>query len=64
MGAWFDQFGRDMRSADERDREEAAGPSFRRLFLLAFGVAAVIGLLIGIVWTVAGLWHFHGSALF
>ena len=61
MPQWFDQYGRDMRSRDERDREDAGGPAFRRLFLLAFAVAAVTGLLLGIVWTIAGLWHAHVS---
>jgi len=53
-----------MRSLDDREREETAGPTFRRLFLSAFAVAGIIGLLIGIVWTIAGLWHFHVSRLF
>jgi hypothetical protein len=64
MNPWFDQSGRDMRSVEEWEREETAGPTFKGLFLRAFVVAAVIGLLIGIVWTIAGLWHFHGSRLF
>ena len=64
MPQWFDQHGRDMRSRDDWEREETAGATFRRLFLSAFAVAAIIGLLIGIVWTIAGLWHFHGSRLF
>ena len=53
----------DHRLADQRARQERAGPAFRRLILLAFGVAAFIGLLIGIVWTIAGLWQFHVSPL-
>ena len=64
MPQWFDQHGRDMRPADEREREEAAGPGFRRLFLRAFALAAIIGLLLGIVWSIAALWHFHVSRLF
>ena len=60
----FDQHGRDMRTLDEREREETASPAFRRLFLRAFAVAAIIGLLIGIVWTLAALWHFHVARLF
>lgn len=35
------------------------GPVFRRLFLVAFGTAALIGLLIGILWVLAGILHFH-----
>jgi hypothetical protein len=63
MPQGFDERGRDMRSLDERQDEETAGPAFRRLFLRAFKVAAVIGLVIGIVWTIAGLWHFNISRL-
>mgnify|MGYP003694451373 CR=1 FL=1 len=33
MPQWFDQHGRDMRTRDEREREDTAGPAFRRLFL-------------------------------
>ena len=36
-----------------------AGPGFRRLFLVAVGTAAFMGLLLGILWVVAGLLHFH-----
>jgi hypothetical protein len=36
-----------------------AGPGFRRLLLVAFGTAALIGLLLGIVWIIAGLLNFH-----
>ena len=43
----------------ERELEEAAGPRFTRLFLMAVAVAALLGLLIGIVWVIAGLLHFH-----
>jgi hypothetical protein len=64
MPLWFDQHGRDMRTVDERESEEAASPAFRRLFLNALAIAAIIGLLLGIVWTIAGLWHFHVSRLF
>lgn len=64
MAQWFDQHGRDMRTVDDRQREEAAGPAFRRLFLGAFAIAAILGALLGIIWTMAGLWHFHVSPLF
>jgi hypothetical protein len=53
-----------MRTLDEREREETAGPTFTRLFLWAFAVAAALGLILGIVWTAAGLWHHHVSPLF
>ncbi len=32
---------------------------FARTFAVAVGIAALIGLAIGVVWTVAGLLHFH-----
>jgi len=32
---------------------------FGRPYLIVFGIAAVIGLLLGIGWVVAGLLHFH-----
>jgi len=64
MPQWFDQHGRDMRTLDEREREETASPASRRVFLNAFAIAAIIGLLLGLVWTIAALWHFHVSPLF
>jgi hypothetical protein len=64
MPQWFDEHGRDMRTLDEREHEEAARPAFRRLFLGAFAIAAFIGLLLGIVWTIAGLWHARPLRLF
>jgi len=64
MPQWFDQYGRDMRTRAEREREEPAGAVFRRLFLKACAVAVIVGLLLGILWTVAGLWHAHVSKLF
>ena len=32
---------------------------FGRPYLIFFGIAAVIGLLLGIAWVIAGLLHFH-----
>lgn len=32
---------------------------FGRPYLIVVGIAAVVGLLFGIVWVVAGLLHFH-----
>ena len=43
----------------ERELESGAGPRFRRMFLLAFAGAALIGLVIGLVWVIAGLLNFH-----
>ena len=41
-----------------RRRAELQWKYFGRPLIIAFGIAALIGLSIGIVWTVAGLWHF------
>jgi hypothetical protein len=43
----------------ERELEAGAGPRFRRLFVMAFGIAALVGLIIGMFWVIAGLLHFH-----
>ena len=43
----------------ERELEAGAGPRFRRMFFVAFGVAALIGLVIGLIWVIAGLLHFQ-----
>ncbi len=32
---------------------------FARTFAIVVGIAALIGLAIGVVWTIAGLLHFH-----
>jgi hypothetical protein len=47
------------RMRDERQIETTASKRFTRYYLLAFGVAALIGLLIGTVWVIAGILHFH-----
>jgi hypothetical protein len=43
----------------EVERQHIAGPRFTRAFLLAFGIAALIGLGVGAVWVIAGLLNFH-----
>jgi hypothetical protein len=45
-----------------RDQDQIDGTASRqasRVFVLAFGVAALIGLGIGVVWVIAGLLNFH-----
>jgi len=64
MPRGLDERGRDMRSLSERQDDELMRPAFRRFFLGAFGLAAVLGLIAGLVWTAVGLWHFHVSPLF
>lgn len=38
---------------------EGGGPRFRRAFAMAVGIAALLGLGIGIVWVIAGLVHYY-----
>jgi hypothetical protein len=64
MARWFDEFGSYLRDPAELRRERRTHPAFRRAFLNAFGIAALIGLLLGILWTIAGLWHALVSRLF
>jgi hypothetical protein len=44
---------------DEREFQATASRGFTRLYVTAFGIAALIGLVIGIMWVVAGILHFH-----
>ena len=46
-------------SRDERERMRTSGPIFARWLFIAYGIAALIGLAIGVVWTIAGLLHVH-----
>ena len=43
----------------QRERERIAGPKFTRALLMLFGIGALVGLGIGIIWVIAGLLHFH-----
>ena len=43
----------------QRELERTAGPKFTRALLMLFGVAALIGLLVGLIWVVVGLLRFH-----
>jgi hypothetical protein len=43
----------------EREAQQVAGRRFTRAVLKAFGVAALIGLVAGLLWVVAGLVNFH-----
>jgi hypothetical protein len=44
---------------DIREIEGTASRGFTRFYWGVFGVGALIGLVIGIVWVIAGLLHFH-----
>jgi hypothetical protein len=43
----------------ERERDEEGGPRVARALLMAFGVAALVGLGLGVLWVIAGLLNFH-----
>ncbi len=43
----------------QRYRDSIASRRFQRTYFKLFGIAALIGLLIGIVWVIAGLLNFH-----
>jgi hypothetical protein len=43
----------------EREREKVAGLRFTRAVIRLYLFAALIGLIIGLAWVVAGLLHFH-----
>lgn len=43
----------------QRQLDTAASPRFRRGFLKLLGIAALIGLLIGLAWVIAGILHFQ-----
>ena len=44
---------------DEREMDTIASKRFTRYYLIAFGTAALIGLLAGVVWVIVGVLHFH-----
>ena len=41
------------------DRQRVAGSRTSRAILMLFGIAALIGLLIGVAWVIAGILHFQ-----
>jgi hypothetical protein len=43
----------------QRALDTTAGPRFTRWYVTVLGVAALIGLSLGILWVLAGLLHFH-----
>jgi hypothetical protein len=43
----------------QRERAQLRWQYFGRPYLVLFGVAALIGLLIGAIWVIAGILHFH-----
>ena len=47
------------RMRQDRQIDATATPRETRYFLIALGIAALIGLGIGIVWTIAGILHLH-----
>jgi len=43
----------------QRELDTTAGPRFTRWYLKVFGIAALIGLLVGLGWVIAGLVNFQ-----
>ena len=43
----------------ERERQRIAGPKFTRGVVTVYTIAAVIGLIVGVIWVIMGLLHFH-----
>lgn len=43
----------------QRELDTTAGPKFTRWYVKAFAIAALIGLLFGIGWVIAGLFQFQ-----
>jgi hypothetical protein len=43
----------------QRELDTTAGPKFSRWYVKAFAIAALIGLLFGIGWVIAGLLQFQ-----
>ena len=41
------------------DRSPGLTRTFTRRYLAAFGTAALIGLVLGVIWVIAGILHFH-----
>jgi hypothetical protein len=44
---------------DVRQIESTASRTFTRRYMAAFGIAALIGLGVGVIWVIAGILHFH-----
>ena len=47
-------------SRDEREFERTASRSFTKFFLILMAVGVMLGLFIGIVWLLLGLWRSSG----
>ena len=43
----------------EREEEQIAGPRFSRAIIKLYLIGAAVGLLIGAIWVLAGLFNFH-----
>jgi hypothetical protein len=44
---------------DQREIQTTASRRFTRVYLMAFAIAALIGLVAGTIWVVTGTLHFH-----
>jgi hypothetical protein len=43
----------------QREGERTAGPKLTRAVVKLYLIGAVIGLIVGVIWVIAGLLHFH-----
>jgi hypothetical protein len=43
----------------QRELDTTAGPRFTRWYLKIFAIGALIGLLVGLGWVIAGLVHYY-----
>ena len=43
----------------QRERARSRRRYFGRPYFVPFGVAALVGLALGVIWVIAGLLHFH-----
>ena len=63
MSTEFEYWHHDSQDVDALEREHRehlpARPSLGRLLLRAYVMAALVGLVLGLIWVVAGLLHFH-----
>ena len=44
---------------DVRQIESTASRTFTRRYFGAFCIAALVGLVLGVIWVIAGILHFH-----
>ena len=43
----------------EREQQQIAGRRFTRAVLKLYAIGALIGVIVGVIWVIAGFLHFH-----